>query len=155
MMLYSKDSKYAPVFEEYEERRKKFNSTLMHAGVKAFRPHDGWVNPDMHHITFFNDTLHWNPSSAYYHPKDTVLQVGDLLFIGDSTSGGRFARIDEVFDRTDGSYEYRYIPLYDTVDGYEDKFITEYNYPTIHTPFFERLKYRFGIYEPKFQKDII
>lgn len=154
MMLFNRDSKYAFAFKYDIVKRNEFYKKLTDAGVKAYRVHDGWVDTDMHKVTFFNNPLEWDPDSMYYHPKDTTLQVGDLIFIGNYVFGGRFARITEVLESTDIVQVYRYIPLLDYMDGFE-KFITKVTYPSKHTPFFERLGYRLGIYKPKFQSDII
>lgn len=154
MMLYNSDSKYAFMSKDYLAKRNEFYKKLTDAGVKAYRVHDGWVDTDTHEVTFFNNPLEWERDSMCYHPMDTILQVGDLIFIGNYVFGGRFARITEVLESTDIVQVYRYTPLYDYMDGF-DKFITKFTYPNKHTPFFERLKYRLGIYQPKFQKDII
>lgn len=155
MMLYNKDSKYAKIFEYYASQRSTFNKKLIEQGVKAFRPNDGWVNRKGLGIIFFKTNPYGNNpiETMYYHP-DAPLQVGDLIFIGDYTKGGRYTRIEKCRDERNDSYTYDYSPLYDYVDGYDYKYITRKNYPRIDTSLWERIKYRLGLYEPEFVTDI-
>ena len=154
MMLYSVGSKYAKIFEDYASKRKAFNEKLMKQGVKAFRPNDGWVKRGRLCVIFFDTRLFGKDPlrTMYYHPN-APLRVGDLIFIGDCLYGGRYARIEKVWMRSD-SFVYEYSPLYDYVDGIDYKYITRKNYPRKDTPLWERIKYRLGLYEPEFMTDI-
>ena len=153
-MLYNAGSKYAEVFEDYISKRRAFNEKLIERGVKAFRPNDGWVKRGRFLVIFFNTRIFGKDPryTLYYHPN-APLQVGDLIFIGEYLSGGRYARIEKVW-REDDSFAYKYSPLYDYEDGIDHKYITRKNYPRKDTSRWERIRYRLGLYEPEFATDI-
>ena len=72
-------------------------------GVKAYRCNDGWVDRDRHIITFFEDEV-----KKGYYMGNMNLKEGDKIFIGNESSGGQFALIDNVIDVVFGIAKYHY-----------------------------------------------
>lgn len=121
------DSRILPAFMEIDRKIKEesqvFHQKMMDMGVKAYRCNDGWVYRDEKVVHFDN-----GDHEVGYYWSDRDLKVGDKIFIGCYSDGGRFARITECFDEfTVGNHwskEYKYEPLDETMDGTEHPYIT-------------------------------
>lgn len=118
-----------------------FHNKLMSMGVVAYRCNDGWVDRKNHKVLF---KVHHEEKGWYWHgPK---LKVGDKLFIGDRSRGGRFALVKELLPEFD-VYECIYEPLEETLDGKDGPYLTKY---TWHPTWWEK---HFGE-KPYLLKDI-
>ena len=123
------DSRFLPQFLEIERKIKEecetFHSKMINMGVKAYRCNDGWVRREDLEITFFSDE---KEKGFYWGNYD--LKEGDLIFIGNYHTGGRFAKIthcDKMWNVCNWwSRRYSYEPLVETLDGTDGKYVTEY-----------------------------
>ena len=81
-----------PIFQKVETEfnavNDAFHEELLKRNVKAYRCNDGWVDRQNFTVRFFV-----NERSKGYYWGNLDLSEGDLIFIGNSHDGGRFARI--------------------------------------------------------------
>ena len=101
------------VIEKGIARNEAFHKALVERGVKAYRCNDGWVDRENFKVTFIGPER----EKGYYWGSKALLE-GDLIFIGNSHSGGRFARITGPA-KSYGPYSWSYYfePLDWTLEG--------------------------------------